>query len=536
MGEYVDLYKQGNLGSEAWQILGFIAVGILILTFIQSGLSTYVADKIGLDLRNNVISKLKDRSFVYMRQTTSGHLITVLTSDIDAVKNMIANGLPSILMAGSTILGAIIFLLIINFKLGLITILVVPFIVLVFVIVFRKLSPLFEDIQKNLDSVNKTINESIIASPLVRVLDSKSTEVGKFDIVNKKGTDLGKIMVSYFAILIPSITLLSQFAVLVVLWFGGKDVVSGTLSLGEMSAFFAYTSVLIWPFFILSFAGTLISRANVSLKRIDEVLHPKDNTILKGHISNNVSSKMPILQGHIVFRNVTLSYGGKDILKDISFIIKPQTRTAIIGPTGAGKTELFYLIAGLAQPTSGEIIIDGIPLQEWNQSELLSKLGMVFQDSIIFNTTIRENILFKSNADASVLDTAILVSDLSNLIEGLPNGLDTNVSERGVSLSGGQKQRLMLARALAINPSVLLLDDFTARVDAGTEDRIHDNIKKKFGDITLISITQKIEPIKNYDHIILLMEGELIGQGKHEALLTSSMEYRQILETQKTAH
>ncbi len=229
-----------------------------------------------------------------------------------------------------------------------------------------------------------------------------------------------------------------------------------------------------------------------------------------------------------------MKYGDKDILKNISFEIKPHTKTAILGPTGAGKTELFYLMAGLAMPTEGEILIDGLPAHEWDQSVLLSKIGMVFQDSIIFNTSFKENVLFKSDADESSLSVALAAADLEGLVKDLPQGLETNVSERGTSLSGGQKQRLMLARALAIKPSILLLDDFTARVDAGTEERILKNISEQFGKLTLISITQKIEPIKQYDHIIVLMEGELIAEGTHDELLASSLEYRQIYESQKS--
>ena len=530
VGQYIDAYQAGETELTAFLVvLGALALVILILTLAQFWISVYASEQIALDLRNKLISSLKKRSFSYMREMAGGRLITVMTSDVDAVKNLVASGIASLLMAAITLVGVVIFLFVIDWRMALLTLSVMPFILIVFAVIFKKLGPLFEGNQMNLDGINKVINESIIASPLVRVLDAKKDELKKFDKVNKKGTEIAMEVVTFFAALIPIITLLSEAAVLIVLWFGGQRVMQGQLTFGEMSAFFSYTSVFIWPFFVLAFSSTFISKAQVSLKRIDEVLQeePADG-------KESASSSESSLRGHIEFKNVTLKYGEKEILKNISFVIEPHTRTAILGPTGAGKTELFYVMSGLASATEGEILIDGKNIKEWDQAALFSKMGMVFQDSILFNTTFRENVLFKGGADEANLSTALEVAELNGLVKELPEGLDTNISERGINLSGGQKQRLMLARALAINPTVLLLDDFTSRVDAGTEDRILKNIQEKFKDITLISITQKIEPVKEYDHIIVLMEGELIAQGKHDELLSKSLEYRQIFESQQT--
>jgi ATP-binding cassette subfamily B protein len=528
MGEYIDAYSAGSFSaSNAWFVVGGIALIVLVLSFIQSAVASYASEKISFELRNKLVGVLKNRSFETMRGARAGHLVTVTTSDVDAIKNFVVNGLPSMLMAIVTLIGVTVFLVIINLKLALLTLTILPVIFIIFGFVFSKLGPLFGATQSNLDNINKTINESIVSSALVRVLNSMHVEMSKFDVVNKKGAELGKTLVTYFASLIPVITLLSNVAVLVVLWFGGREVIAGNLSLGEMSAFFAYTSVFVWPFFILSFGSTLVSRAMVSAKRINEVLHEQN-------VYSKDEGATGEVKGEVVFKNVFLCYGNTPVLKDISFSIKSGQRTAIIGPTGAGKTELFYLLTGLATPTSGEISIDGRPLSKWNQSNLLSQIGLVFQDSIVFNTSFKENVLFKSGANEEVLSKALRVADLDHLVENLSEGLETNVSERGTSLSGGQKQRIMLARALALKPRMLLLDDFTARVDAGTEERILSNIQKEFAGITLISITQKIESIKEYDHIIVLMGGELVAQGKHADLLARSMEYQQIYESQQS--
>jgi ATP-binding cassette subfamily B protein len=221
----------------------------------------------------------------------------------------------------------------------------------------------------------------------------------------------------------------------------------------------------------------------------------------------------------------------------VSAQIASGSRVAIIGPTAAGKTQLLNLIIGLIQPTGGEIKYDGRNINEYQKEKLYSQVGLVFQDSIIFNISLRENIAFNTAVTAESLQKAIATAELSDFISSLPEGLETVVSERGTSLSGGQKQRIMLARALAINPKILLLDDFTARVDAVTEKKILDNVAKNYPGLTLVSVTQKISSVEMYDQIIVLMEGEVIATGKHEELLNSSPEYVQIFESQQsTSH
>lgn len=515
MGQYIDDYQISHtIGNNVILVLGLITLGLVVAAILQAIISSIAAERIGKDLRKDLISKLKDRSFSYIRETTSAKLITVFTSDVDAVRQLVSSGLISMLTATITLIGAIIFLLVINWRLGLATISVIPFIVLAFGMVFGKLGSLFGETQVNLDRINKVINESIIASPLVRVLNSEVVELNKFHDVNETGTNIGRRIVTYFASLIPIVSMLADLAILIVLYYGGYKVINGTLSIGELAAFFSYTAFLMWPIFVLGFSSQFISKAQVSLERINSILNPSnaiptsDATVMEASsVISNKKDKNPDSQihsvnkhdktviGHIEFKNVTLEYNGKQILKNISFEITPNTKTAIVGPTGAGKTELFYLMSGLAEPTSGEIIIDGIPIKNWNSETLLSKIGMVFQDSIIFQTTIGENILFNANAQNNfkedILAKAIDTADLNGLVERSEKGLETYVGERGLTLSGGQKQRIMLARALALNPSVLLLDDFTARVDVGTEERIVKNLEKNFPELTLISITQK---------------------------------------------
>ena len=221
----------------------------------------------------------------------------------------------------------------------------------------------------------------------------------------------------------------------------------------------------------------------------------------------------------------------------MSFTVAPGTKTAIIGPTAAGKTQLLNVLIGLLKATSGKVLYDGVPIEDYDPESLHRQVALVFQDSALFNLTLRENIAFSNSVSDVSLEKAIRAAELQGYVDGLPQKLDTIVSERGTTLSGGQKQRAMLARALALNPKVLLLDDFTARVDTNTEQAILRNVEASYRGITLISVTQKIASVEHYDQIILLMEGEVLAIGTHAELMQSSPEYVQVYNSQRsTSH
>jgi ATP-binding cassette subfamily B protein len=284
--------------------------------------------------------------------------------------------------------------------------------------------------------------------------------------------------------------------------------------------------MLVFPVMMIGFMSNIIASATASNDRIQAVLAtppPRETGTIESEI-----------RGNIVLKNVSLTYEEKPILKDVSFKVKAGSKTAIIGPTAAGKSQLLYLLTNLIPPDSGTVEVDGVPIDKYTSETLYKDVALVFQDSVIFNLSLRENIGFSNSVTEELLQKAIETAELSNFIESLPNKLDTMVSERGSSLSGGQKQRIMLARALTLNPRILLLDDFTARVDQKTEDKILSNIQNNYPDITLISITQKVEPVKDFDQILLLMNGEILASGQHNQLMKSSPEYIQIYKSQQS--
>ena len=315
----------------------------------------------------------------------------------------------------------------------------------------------------------------------------------------------------------------------IILVLGGHYVIAGSMTLGDFTAFNSYLAILIFPIILIGFMSNVIAQASASYMRIGAVLNAPDEEKL-GHIVTD-------LRGDVGMDHVSLSFGEKMVLKDVTFHVPPGTKTAIIGPTAAGKTQLLYLLIGLLKPTSGTVTYDGEPIDEYDKEALHRRVGFVFQDSVIFNLTVFENIAFSTSAEKPDIEKAIETAELNDFIAALPEGLETVVSERGTSLSGGQKQRVMLARALALNPRVLLLDDFTARVDSTTERAILNNVHQNYPGITLISVTQKIASVVDYDQIILLMEGEVLASGTHPQLMETSPEYVQLYDSQRsTSH
>ncbi|MDB5140065.1 MAG: putative transporter ATP-binding protein [Mucilaginibacter sp.] len=499
---------------------------IFIFAYLQTIIQTYTSEKVARDLRTRLSDKISRQSNTFIDQVTPSKLLTNLTADADSIKLFVSQALVSIISSVFIIIGASILLLTINWKLGLCIIAIIPIIGGAFFYVLRKVRALFIKSRGVIDWLNKVINESILGSALIRVINSQQLEFDKFLRANSEARDIGLSILRLFAGLIPIITFTANIASLSILALGGHFVINGTMTLGDFAAFNLYLAQLIFPILVIGFMSNIIAQATASFRRI--------NTVLDAPDTSETGMVTEILKGDIELKDVSVTYGQKPALKQVSFSVKAGSKIAIIGPTAAGKSQLLYLLTGLIKQTSGDVLFDDRSIDSYNSESFHSQVGFVFQDSIIFNMSIRENIAFSDTVTDEFLEKAIDTSELRGFIEGLPEKLSTIVSERGSSLSGGQKQRIMLARALAINPKVLLLDDFTARVDGNTEKKILANVQKNYPGLTLISVTQKIASVEHYDQIILLMQGEIIASGKHDDLMHSSPEYVQIFNSQQS--
>ncbi len=526
----IDSFTAGNYQFETI-VMQFLAAAafIFVFSYLQMVVQTYASEKVGFDLRKKLSDKISTQSFAFILEANPSKLLTNLTSDIDSVKSFVSQAVTSIVSSAFIIIGTSVLLLTINWKLALPVLTIIPLVGVTFYLVARKIKVMYKRSREAVDWLNKVINESILGSAIIRVLNSQHEEYRKFLSASAESRDVGISIVTLFATLIPVINFVGNLAVLSILALGGHFVVSGSMSLGDFAAFHSYVAILIFPIIIIGFMSNVIARASASYDRIVNVLNAEDTA--------SIGTVERALHGKIELKNISVIYNDKPVLKNISIAIQPGSRAAIIGPTAAGKSQLLYLLTGLIKPDKGSVEFDGIDINNYEKNAFHQQIGLVFQDSVMFNLSLRENIAFNDAVTDEALQKAVDTAELKEFVTSLPKKLDTVISERGTSLSGGQKQRIMLARALALDPKILLLDDFTARVDQQTEQKILQNVHNNYPDLTLISVTQKIGPVKNFDQIILLMEGEMIAAGKHETLRTTCPEYVQIYKSQKsTSH
>lgn len=525
----IDAYTQGTLVMSTLAIEFFLAAAaIFVFTYLQNIVQTYASERVARDMREKLAAKISLQSNIYVQNVTPSKLLTNLTSDVDGVKLFVSQAISAIISSLLLIVGASVLLLIIDWKLALAVLGIIPIIGGTFFFILRKVRVLFKKGQEVIDWLNKVINESILGAALIRVLHGEQVEYTKFQAANTDARETGMKILKLFSVMMPTATFVSNMATLIILLLGGHFVIQGSMTLGSFAAFNSYIAILIFPIFIIGFMSGVIARAGASYQRINDVLASKEEA--------ETGKIVKDLQGDIELKNVTVIYGEKSALKDVSFRVPGGTKTAIIGPTAAGKTQLLSLLTNLIRPTIGQILFDGVPADEYDRIALHKQIGFVFQESVVFNMTLRENIAFSETVTDADMQKAIDTAELADFIASLPDGLNAMVSERGTSLSGGQKQRIMLARALALNPRILLLDDFTARVDTATERKILANVEKNYPGITLVSVTQKIGAVEHFEQIVLLMEGEVLATGTHQQLMETSPEYVQIAESQRSTN
>jgi ATP-binding cassette, subfamily B, bacterial len=525
----IDDFSAGHF-SYRTLIIQFLVASVIIFVFtvLQSILQTYASEKVARDLRSSLSAKISRQSFSFIREANPSKLLTNLTSDIDSIKLFVSMGVVALASSLFVVIAASVLLLSIDWKLALAILTIIPIISGAFAIVFKKLQPLFKRSREVIDRLNKVINESILGAALIRVLNAQTMEYNKFLDVNTEARNIGISILRFFATLIPIVTFVGNIASLIILALGGHYVIQGGMTLGDFAAFNSYLALLIFPIMVIGFISNFIAQASVAYGRISEVMNATE-TADTGTVETELTGRMELQQ-------VSVRMGDKPILKDVSLQIPAGSRTAIIGPTAAGKTQLLYLLTGLIQPSEGKIMFDDTELSLYNKEKFQHQIGFVFQDSVIFNLSLRENIAFNESVTEELMNKAIATAELTDFIGSLPDGLETVVSERGNSLSGGQKQRIMLARALALNPKILLLDDFTARVDNQTEKKILDNVQQNYPGLTLLSVTQKIASVQHYNQIAVMEEGEILAVGTHEYLLENSTEYVQIFNSQRSTN
>lgn len=525
---------QGRHGDLIWLAIAVVAAGALrgLSAFGNNYLSEVVSQKTAYDIRNALYNKLQRLSFSFYDRAQTGELMSRGTADVEAIRIFLGRGLLGLLQIVILFL-AISFLLIrLNWFLALLT---VGFLAVVgwrAVAVARLLRPIWLRIQELMARLGTILEENLTGVRTVRSFAREHEESRKFSTQAKVLYEQHMIATRKRALNISLMVFLVTLPVALILWYGGRDVVAGNLTLGELTQFIFYLTMMSMPVRRLGFMTNIVTRTVSAGQRILEILDTESAVKEKpGAI------ELDGVKAEVRFENVSFSYDSAvPVLKNVSFRVQPGQLVALVGSLGSGKSTIAHLIPRFYDVTSGRITIDGIDVRDVTLDSLRRNVGIVQQDTFLFSATIRDNIAYgATNADMEHIVAASRAAQLHDFITTLPDGYETWVGERGVTLSGGEKQRLAIARTLLVNPRILILDDSTSSVDARTERLIRRALDAVIKGRTTFIITHRLPIIRNADLILVMEDGEVVERGTHSELMARNGIYRQIYESQLSA-
>ena len=528
-----------NIGAVRHDITYIISRGLVMLVtalvMMAGGIggayfSARAAISFAADLRSDVFRKVQEFSFRNIDTFSTGSLITRLTNDITQVQNMIMMGLRLLLRAPGMLIGAVIMAFLMNAELAVILLIVIPLLACAIGAVIFVAYPRFEIVQKKIDALNSRIQEALVGARIIKSFVRGSFEEEKFARSNEELKEAGLAAFRVVILNMPIMMLAMNVTTLAVVWFGGRQVLAGTMPVGDLTAFTTYIVQVLMSLMILAMVLLQSSRAVAGLKRITEVL----DTAVDLSDEAAASPDAVIERGEITFEDVTFSYyKGVPVLSDLSFRIEAGETVGIIGATGCGKTSLVQLIPRLYDVDKGRVCVDGIDVRDYSLRRLRDGVGMVLQKNVLFSGTITENLRWgDENAEMDDIRAVAASAQAAGFISAFPEGYETSLHQGGVNVSGGQKQRLCIARALLKKPRVLILDDSTSAVDTATEAEIRRCFSEQLKDTTKIIIAQRITSVMNADNIIVMEEGRIADMGTHDELLGRCDAYREIHESQ----
>ena len=503
-----------------------LAVAGSIFSFVQGVLSARAAQGIAYDLRNEIYAKIQSLSFSYHDRAQTGQLLTRATSDVDVVRMFVGMGFIQLVSAVLMMVGSIILLFVTDWQLALIILVLVPLTFGVFGFFASRARPLFKKIQQRLADLNTVLQENLVGVRVVKAFAREDYEAQRYAQANQNLFDLNLVVGRLFAVAIPLVFLIANLALLAVYWIGGYQAIAGNLSVGRMIAFADYMLMAFFPMLMLGMIMAMVSQAGASAERVFEILDAQSEVVEKPD-----AAELTAVEGHVEFDHVSFRYftGGQLVLKDISFTAEPGQTVALLGATGSGKSSIVALVPRFYDVTEGRVMIAGHDVRDVTLDSLRRQIGVVLQETTLFSGTIRENIAFgRPDASLEEIIAAATVAEAHDFIVSFPDGYETVVGERGVTLSGGQKQRIAIARALLLDPRILILDDATSSVDYETEYRIQQALERLMVGRTSFVIAQRIATVLNADQILVLDRGEIVAQGTHEKLLEESPIYAEI--------
>ncbi|HYL14808.1 MAG TPA: ABC transporter ATP-binding protein [Terriglobales bacterium] len=513
-----------------------VAVAKGIFQYLTRWIIIGISRDIEFDLRNDFFRHLEGLSYSYYQQTRTGDIMARATNDLNAVRMLLG---PAIMYSANTVVfgaAALVFMLHISPRLTLYAFLPLPLVSIVVHYFGRQIHERFERIQAMFSDISARAQENFSGARVVRAYVQEQPEIEAFEKANQEYVARSLKLVRLMGMLWPTLETMLGFAIVLVLWLGGREVLLGRITVGQFVAFNTYMVQLTWPVIALGWVINIFQRGTASMGRINEILVEQPE-IRDSEALTPSTSGAPVppldLRGEIEFRGLNFAYNGTAVLNDINLHIPEGTSLAIVGPTGSGKTTLVSLIPRIYDAPSGTVLIDGLPIREFPLQALRRNIGFVPQETFLFSDTVRENIAFGTEevTDQEIHDAAE-GANIAADIESFPEQYQTIVGERGITLSGGQKQRTAIARAIIRNPRILILDDALSSVDTHTEDKILNHLREIMEGRTTIFISHRVSTVRNADRIAVLHGGRIVELGTHDELLALNGYYTDLYNKQ----
>ena len=527
-----DGIQAGHMQTIIWGALALVGVAAVrgVFNFAQGFWSEKAAQDVAFDVRNDLFNQIQGLSFSYHDRAQTGQLMTRLTSDVEMVRQFTGMGLFQFVSALIMLLGSAALLLAMNWQLALVTLATVPVVLGVLVRLVGLIRPMFEQVQAKLGRLNTVLQENLAGIRVVKAFAREPFERTRFQAANQDYLAINMQVLRIFSASFPFVFFIFNLGTGGIIWMGGGMVISGRLSLGELAAFMTYLNFIMFPLLMIGMLAAMTARSAASARRIFEILDAQSE------VSDTPGAvPLPPISGRVAFEGVTFRYLGseRDSLSHVSFMVEPGQTAAILGVTGSGKSTVINLIPRFYDVSSGRVTIDGYDVRNVMLDSLRSQIGIVLQETVLFSGTIRDNIAYgRPQASHEEVVAAARAAQAHDFVMEMPEGYQTVVAERGVGLSGGQRQRIAIARALLLDPRILILDDSTSSVDAETEYQIQRALEQLTQGRTSFVIAQRISTVR-LAHLILLFDaGRLVATGTHQQLLEDSELYAEIVHSQ----
>ena len=516
----------------------FWAAGLILVfavaragfAFAQTFLSQAMSQNVAYDLRNELYAKIQRLSFSYHDRNQTGQLMVRATDDVEKVRMFIGQGMLMAIQAVVLLTGTLIILFLTNVKLTLVVLPILPIALVMFMVFGKMTQPLFAEVQRRLSRLNTILQENLAGIKVIKAFAREPQQIHRFEDAADSYMAQQIKVARVFSFLFPIVFLVANMGQAAVIYFGGRQLIYGSLSFGEWQKFSLYLVYVFFPLGQLGFIISQMSQASASAKRVFDIIDARNDVVDKPD-----AIELPPIEGRVTFDDVSFRYFSDSewVLRHVDFEARPGQTVALLGATGSGKTTIINLIPRFYDVSEGAVLVDGYDVRDVKIASLRRQIGIVLQETTLFSGAIRENIAFgKPDASMDEIIAAAKAAAAHDFIMSFPQGYDTPVGERGTTLSGGQKQRIAIARALLMDPRILILDDATASVDVATELKIQQALDKLMEGRTSFVIAQRISTVLNADLILVLEKGRIVARGRHHDLMETSPQYAEIYHSQ----